>query len=80
MVLEGYDKTEIAAMVRDHRKKEAYEKALELQGAKDEGIEQGARENLENNIKTMHNNGFDIETISKALSLDIDYVKEVLNK
>ena len=32
------------------------------------------------NIKTMFSNGFDAQTISKALSLDISYVNEVLNK
>ena len=37
-----------------------------------------AEENLNNNIITMHNNGFDSETIAKALSLDISYVNEVL--
>ena len=31
-------------------------------------------------LKTMHNNGFDIKTIAKALSLDINYVKLVLSK
>lgn len=31
-------------------------------------------------IKTMSNNGFDISTIAKALSLDINYVKLVLSK
>jgi predicted transposase/invertase (TIGR01784 family) len=31
-------------------------------------------------VKTMHNNGFDIKTIAKALSLDINYVKLVLSK
>ena len=43
-----------------------------------EGITEGALEKGKNNIKTMHKNGFDIETIAKALSLDINYVKEVL--
>ena len=56
--------------------------------AKEEGInegikkgkEEGAQIQLETSIKTMHKNGFDVETISKALSLDINYVKEVLSK
>ena len=29
-------------------------------------------------IKTMHSNGFDADFISKALSLDLEYVKHVL--
>ena len=39
---------------------------------------EGALEKEKDNIKTMHKNGFDIETIAKALSLDINYVKEIL--
>ena len=42
--------------------------------SKAEGIEQ----TLNNNIKTMNSNGFDENTIAKALSLDIEYVKKVL--
>ncbi|MBR6072485.1 MAG: hypothetical protein IKP77_06635, partial [Acholeplasmatales bacterium] len=45
-----------------------------------EGRVEGAKQNLESNIKIMYSNGFDIDTIAKALSLDINYVKEVLNK
>ena len=44
------------------------------------GETKGALEKERNNIKTMHKNGFDPETIAKALSLDINYVKEVLAK
>ena len=44
------------------------------------GIETGKTQELNNNIKTMHSNGFDEETIAKALSLDIKYVKDVLAK
>ena len=43
-----------------------------------EGIIKGEEKNLNNNIKTMHSNGFDVNTIAKALSLDINYVKKVL--
>ena len=48
--------------------------------AKSEGKVEGKAENLNENIKTMHSNGFDAETIARALSLDINYVKEVLSK
>ena len=48
--------------------------------AKQEGIQEGQTKERENNIKLMLNNGFDIETIAKALSLDISYVKTVLAK
>ena len=43
-----------------------------------EGIQEGETKNLNNNIKTMNSNGFDENTIAKALSLDIEYVKKVL--
>ena len=43
-----------------------------------EGIAKGEEKNLNNNIKTLHSNGFDVNTIAKALSLDINYVKKVL--
>ena len=43
-----------------------------------EGRNEGKAEERANNIKTMKNNGFDIETIARALSLDINYVKKVL--
>ena len=38
----------------------------------------GALNKERENIQTMYKNGFDPETIAKALSLDINYVKEVL--
>ena len=43
-------------------------------------INEGKNENLKENIKTMHNNGATEEMIAKLLSLDINYVKEVLSK
>ena len=43
-------------------------------------VSRGKVEGIEANIKTMHKNGADIETISKLLGLDINYVKEVLAK
>jgi predicted transposase/invertase (TIGR01784 family) len=45
---------------------------------KAEGIAEGALEQEKKNIKTMHKNGFAPEVIAKALSLNINYVKEVL--
>ena len=39
---------------------------------------EGALEQEKKNIKTMHKNGFAPEVIAKALSLNINYVKEVL--
>ena len=41
---------------------------------------EGKTEGLNSNIKTMHSNGFNEETIAKALSLDIKYVRDVLAK
>ena len=49
------------------------------QEALDEGLAKGKIETEKSNIKTMHKNGADINTIAKLLSLDINYVKEVLN-
>ena len=46
----------------------------------DEFEKRAKNEEQKANIKTMHKNGFDPETIAKALSLDINYVKEVLAK
>ena len=43
-----------------------------------EGITEGENRATVNNIKTMNKNGFDIDTIAKALSLDIKYIKTVL--
>ena len=37
-------------------------------------------EGLNENIITMHNNGDDIEMISKLLNLDLSYVEKVLSK
>ncbi|MBR6071837.1 MAG: hypothetical protein IKP77_03270, partial [Acholeplasmatales bacterium] len=42
--------------------------------------QEGKEETRAEDIKTMHSNGFDINTIAKALSLDINYVKLVLSK
>ena len=39
---------------------------------------EGALEQEKNNIKTMHKNGLSPESIARFLSLDINYVKEVL--
>ena len=43
-----------------------------------EGKVEGKTEAIQENIKTMNKNGFDIDTIAKALSLDIKYIKTVL--
>ena len=48
--------------------------------AKEEGLAEGARENLEANVKTMYKNGFKPEIIASALSMDINEVLEILNK
>ena len=45
-----------------------------------EGKAEGKAENLNENIKTMHSNGASEEMIAKLLSLDINYVKDVLSK
>ena len=78
-MLDGYDKSEIAMMKRDARLKEEYENGIRELAAREEGKAEGSKETLDNNIKTMKSNGFDNETIAKALNLDIKYVNEVLN-
>ena len=45
----------------------------------EKGKAEGALENEKNNIKTMHKNGLSPESIARFLSLDINYVKEVLS-
>ena len=44
------------------------------------GIAEGKTTALIENIKTMYSNGFSEEMISKALSLDIDFVKKALEE
>ena len=46
--------------------------------ARKEGRAEGEAKATENNIKTMNKNGFDIDTIARALGLDIKFVKKVL--
>ena len=44
------------------------------------GMAAGEAKNLNQNIKTMYKNGFDVETIARALSLDISFIKVALAK
>ena len=46
--------------------------------SKAEGISIGETKKLNENIVTMHKNGFDAETIARALSLDLCFVRKVL--
>ena len=61
----------------DEFEKRSIEKG-KIQG-KAEGKAEGALEKEKNNIKTMHKNGLSPESIARFLSLDINYVKEVLS-
>ena len=47
---------------------------------KQEGIIVGKQAGMNEAIKRLDRNGFDVSTISKSLNLDIDYVKSVLAK
>ena len=49
-----------------------------LAAGKAEGMAAGEAKALNQNIKTMYKNGFDVETIARALSLDLGFVKKVL--
>ena len=80
LMLKGYDESERAIIMEMNRKREDFERRHQLHFAEEKGKAEGASENLVNNIKTMHSNGFDAETIAKALSLDIEFVKDALNK
>ena len=79
-MLEGYSKSELAQIKRDEERKRQFEENMKLYVAERNGIEKGEAKGRAESIRTMYKNGFDIETISKALSLDINYVKEVLSK
>lgn len=46
----------------------------------EEGKSIGKLESIKEMIKTMNKNGFDKDTISKALSLDINFINEVLSE
>ena len=75
---------------RDARNKQELEQYTLLNAAKKEGHEEGKAEGIaqgkaegkaeekNENIKTMFKNGLSQEDIAKFLSLDIEYVKEVL--
>lgn len=63
---------------RDARNKAELEYYTLLNAAKKEGLAQGKAEGKAEIIKSMHDSGMSIEDIAKFLSLDIDYIKEVL--
>ena len=63
---------------RDAKNKAELEYYTLLNAAKKEGFEEGKAEGKAEIIKSMHDSGMSIEDIAKFLSLDIDYVKEVL--
>ena len=76
-VRELEDRLEREAELKEERAKGRAEGREE---GRAKGLAEGKKETLEENIKTMYNNGFDEETISKALSLDIKYVNNIINK
>ena len=69
--------------IDDMRKESKAEgKAEGISIGKAEGISigkaEGKAEKLNENIVTMHKNGFNAETIARALSLDLCFVRKVL--
>ena len=80
----GYSEEELAQIKRDEERKRQFEENMKLyvaeRNGREAGIVEGEAKVRAESIRTMYKNGFDVETISKALSLDIDYVKEVLSK
>ncbi len=87
-MLKEFDESEKAVLRGINRERERFERESQLGMAEDKGRKEGIKEGLKegkteaiiNNIKTMHKNGADVKTISTLLDLDIEYVKEVLNK
>ena len=79
-MLVHYDKSEEAAKMREAKLKAEFENKGHFTAGKIEGKQEGLTEGLENAVKTMYKNGFDEETIARALSLDLEYVKGVLSK
>jgi predicted transposase/invertase (TIGR01784 family) len=79
-MIEGFDKSDIAMMKRDAKKKEEYELGHIKEMAIAEGKAEGKQEAIEENIRTMFEEGLNNETIARVLRLDISYVNEVLNK
>ena len=87
-----YDKSERAQMLRDAQIKQELEEATiknlakaegiaeGLVQGKAEGIVEGALEQQKVSIRTMYKNGFEPEMIAKALSLDLSFVLDVLEK
>ena len=71
-MLKEFDESDKAVLRSINRERERFERESQLEIAR--------KEKLIENIKTMYKNGFDAETIAKALSLDLEYVKEVLAK
>ena len=76
MKLKEFDESEKAVLRRLNEEREKCTKGLQLEYAREEG----KVETQIKNIKTMYKNGFDKETIAKALDLDVKYVEEALNK
>ena len=88
-IRELHDRLEREAEIKEAKEKARTEGLAEgkaeglaegLAQGKVEGLTQGKAEALDNNIKTMHKNGADIEMIAKLLNMDINKVKEILNK
>ena len=76
----GYSEEELAQIKRDEERKRQFEENMKLYVAERNGIEKGEAKGRVESIRTMYKNGLSIEDISKYLSLDINYVKEVLSK
>ena len=75
-MLVHYDKSEEAAKMREAKLKAEFENKGHFTAGKIEGKIEGKQED----IKTMYKNGASKEMIAKLLSLDLEYVKEVLSK
>ena len=69
---------EKARINMDMAEAKAMQDRLEKEDIRKDGIKQGQEEERINNIKTMYNNGADINTISKLLGLEKDYIKKIL--
>ncbi|MBQ9449100.1 MAG: hypothetical protein IJU60_04415, partial [Acholeplasmatales bacterium] len=51
-----------------------------IKEASDKAKEEGARENLEANVKSLYSNGISIDVLAKSLNLTKEEVLEIINK
>jgi predicted transposase/invertase (TIGR01784 family) len=66
------------AIMRSRRMYET-DRMSELLTVKDEGIDEGVLKERRKNVRHMHQEGFDVKTIARALGLSEQEVKDILD-